>query len=131
MKKRNEYGHWTLEFKEQVCEAYLKSNRTKVSIWREYTGHRNEHGNLTKWLRQLGYTKPSKGRKLIVMDNQKHLTDEELDKMRLLEKRLSELEKKVKEAEMKALAYSTMIDIAEETFKIPIRKKFDSKPSKK
>ena len=131
MKKRDVDGRWTIEFKEKVCEAYLKSNRTKVSIWRKYTGQRNEHGTITRWLRELGYVKPVNGRKLEVMKNHNKPSEEDLDKMRLLEKRLSELEEKVKEAEMKALAYSTMIDIAEETFKIPIRKKFDSKPSKK
>jgi len=34
----------------------------------------------------------------------------------------------VKDAEMKAIAFSTMVDIAEEEFKIPIRKKFNTKP---
>lgn len=45
-----------------------------------------------------------------------------------LKKRIAELEKQVKDAEMKAIAFSTMVDIAEEEFKIPIRKKFNTKP---
>lgn len=45
-----------------------------------------------------------------------------------LKKRISELEKQLKDAEMKAIAFSTMVDIAEEEFKIPIRKKFNTKP---
>jgi hypothetical protein len=32
---------------------------------------------------------------------------------------------------MKAIAFSTMVDIAEKEFNIPIRKKYNTKPSKK
>jgi len=34
----------------------------------------------------------------------------------------------VKDAELKAMAFSMMIDIAEKEFKIPIRKNIDTKP---
>ncbi|MBE7511155.1 MAG: hypothetical protein HS118_13380 [Bacteroidia bacterium] len=39
-----------------------------------------------------------------------------------LKRRIAELEKQLKEAELKAIAFSTMVDIAEKEFKIPIRK---------
>ncbi|MFY0255168.1 hypothetical protein ACDQ55_14565 [Chitinophaga sp. 30R24] len=45
-----------------------------------------------------------------------------------LEKRIADLEKQLKEGEMKAIAFSTMVDIAEKEFKIPIRKKYNTKP---
>lgn len=45
-----------------------------------------------------------------------------------LQKRISELEKQLKDTELKAIAYSTMVDIAEKEFKIPIRKKLNTKP---
>ena len=48
-----------------------------------------------------------------------------------LKKRVEELEKQLKDAELKAIAFSTMVDIAEKEFNIPIRKKFNTKPSKK
>jgi hypothetical protein len=48
-----------------------------------------------------------------------------------LKTRISELEEQVKDAEMKALAFSTMVDIAEKEFKISIRKKLNTKPLKK
>ena len=41
------------------------------------------------------------------------------------------LEEQVKDAEMKALAFSTMVDIAEKELKISIRKKLNTKPLKK
>ncbi|MCS6935930.1 MAG: hypothetical protein NZM35_12400, partial [Chitinophagales bacterium] len=46
-----------------------------------------------------------------------------------LKKRIAELEKQLKEAEMKAIAYATMVDIAEKEFNISIKKKFNTKPS--
>lgn len=45
-----------------------------------------------------------------------------------LKKRIQDLEKQLKEAELKAIAFSTMVDIAEKEFKIPIRKKYNTKP---
>ncbi len=45
-----------------------------------------------------------------------------------LKKRIAELEKKLKDVDMKAIAYSTMVDIAEKEFNIPIRKKHNTKP---
>jgi len=48
-----------------------------------------------------------------------------------LKKRIAELEKQLKDAEMKAIAYATMVDIAEKEFNIPIKKKFNTNPSQK
>jgi hypothetical protein len=48
-----------------------------------------------------------------------------------LKTRISELEDQLKDAEMKALAFSTMVDIAEKELKISIRKKLNTKPLKK
>jgi hypothetical protein len=45
-----------------------------------------------------------------------------------LKKRIAELEKQLQTAEMKAIAFSTMVDIAEKEFNIPIRKKYNTKP---
>jgi len=45
-----------------------------------------------------------------------------------LQKRIFELEKQLKDAELKTIAYSTMVDIAEKEFKIPIQKKRNTKP---
>ena len=54
------------------------------------------------------------------MSKQK-LSEQEFEKLQL-QKRISELEKQLKDAELKAIAFSTMVDIAEDMFKIPIRK---------
>ena len=44
-----------------------------------------------------------------------------------LEKRIKDLEKQLEHAQMKNVALSTLIDVAETEFKIPIRKKLGSK----
>lgn len=58
-------------------------------------------------------------------------------KVKLLEKQKASLEKQLTQTDKKAIFFDMMIDIAEEEFKIPIRKKYlpeqlkDSKPGKK
>jgi cell division septum initiation protein DivIVA len=63
-------------------------------------------------------------------DNQESYSTDTFENAQL-KKRIEELESKLKDAEMKAIAYSTMIDIAEDEFKLKIRKKFNTKPFKK
>jgi transposase len=47
-----------------------------------------------------------------------------------LKKRVEELEKKLQTAEFKAIAFSAIVDIAAKEVDIPIRKKYNTKPSK-
>lgn len=45
-----------------------------------------------------------------------------------MKKRITELEKQLKDAELKAIAFSTMVYFAEQDFKIVIRKKCNTNP---
>jgi len=45
-------------------------------------------------------------------------------KIKLLERRNKSLERQIEQTDKKALFFDMMIDIAEEEFKIPIRKKY-------
>jgi hypothetical protein len=45
-----------------------------------------------------------------------------------MKKRIAELEIQVMDAELKAMSFSMMVDIAEKEFKIPIRKNINTKP---
>jgi len=80
---------------------------------------------ITKWMCKFGYIgnpyQPTE-----VMES-KDLSDDPAD----LKLRIKELEKALAEAKLSSEAYSTMIDIAEQEFKIPIRKKFVTKQSDK
>lgn len=122
---------FTNDERHAIIREYLSSNCTKESIWRKYSG-KADHGALVRWIRELGY----KDRGLVSvkkttfapMSKHKQSRSEDDFEILQLKKRIAELEKQLKDAEMKAIAFSTMVDIAEEEFKIPIRKKFNTKP---
>jgi hypothetical protein len=86
-------------------------------------------------MNKLGYSTPRKEKdtNLDDMAKKKNLikkadtSETSFENLQLL-KRIFELEKQLKDAELKAIAYSTMVDIAEKVFKIPIRKKLHTKP---
>ena len=61
---------------------------------------------------------------------QKPMDYDKLDKKELI-KRLKELERQLEDEQIRSFGYSKMIDIAEEQLKVPIRKKPDTKRSKK
>ena len=117
-----------------IIQEYLKSGKSKDEIWRQYTG-KADHGCLIRWMRNLGYL--TSGQQLMpklasngyVMPKKKDdskMSQEQIEQLQL-KKRIAELEKQLKDAELKAIAFSTMVDIAEKEFKIPIRKKFNTK----
>ncbi|MBK7032051.1 MAG: hypothetical protein IPH49_01980 [Ignavibacteria bacterium] len=65
------------------------------------------------------------------MESSQELSSGASFELETLRKRVAELEKRLQEAEYKATAYSTMVDIAEKELKVTIRKKFDTKPSQR
>jgi transposase len=118
---------FTISERHQIIQEMLSSQCTKREIWEKYTGQSEEHGCLLKWMRQLGYDEYSNRRfnfdrnNLLMTSKKKTLKIEE-ESFELLQ---------LKDAEMKAIAFSTMVDIAEKEFNIPIRKKLNTKPLKK
>lgn len=129
---------FTISERHQIIQEMLSSQCSKREIWNKYTGQTEEHGSLLKWMRQLGYDEHSNRRfnfdgNNILMTNKKRPLQigEESFEILQLKKRVLELENQLKDAEMKAIAFSTMVDIAEKEFNIPIRKKLNTKPLKK
>jgi transposase-like protein len=126
---------FTDEQKIFIVEDYLKSGLTKREIWKKYTGLSQEHGQLLQWMRKFGFdkrnTEKSHNFEINTNEMKKKLDStnsaESFEELQL-KNRIKELEQQLKEAEMKAIAYSTMVDIAEKEFNIPIRKKFNTKP---
>jgi transposase len=104
-------------------------------IWRKYTG-KSDHGRLLKLMRDLGYLSHDSQLsssfalpQTKMPSNKTSPQPEDQDfEMLQLKKRIQDLEKQLKDAELKAIAFSTMVDIAEKEFKIPIRKKYNTKP---
>lgn len=126
--------------KHHIIQEYMNTDITKREIWEKYTGRAEEHGALLTWMRQLGYnesfiTRSSNfvSQNKLVMVKRKKPQNTEIEDFDILQlqKRIAELEDQLKEAELKAIAFSTMVDIAEQEFNIPIRKKYNTKPLKK
>lgn len=129
---------FTKEDKIRIIQDYLASGVSKRDIWEKHTGYSQEHGVILRWMREYGYTDPRSrnnpnfGNKNNRMKKKDEPTNEKETFENLqLKKRINELEKQLKDAEMKAIAYSTMVDIAEKEFNISIKKKCNTKPSKK
>ena len=91
-------------------------------------------------MRKLGYRVDNSGEisdiaaKNVKVQNDKskpirlgHVDEESFESLQL-KKRIAELERQLKDAELRAIAFSTMVDIAEREYKIPIRKKYNTKP---
>jgi hypothetical protein len=132
-------GEFNIEERLQIVHEYLSSNISKREIWEKYTGQYEEHGQILKWMRKFGLAEKRPIRKHIFEEKYVDMVQSDLEKKPEdvtfenlhLANRITELESKLKDAEMKAIAFSTMIDIAENEFKIPIRKKFNTKPLRK
>ena len=79
------------------------------------------HSTISKWICKFEESDPHLKS---IMDYSK------LDKKELI-KRIKELERKLEDEQIRSLGYSKMIDIAEDQLKVSIRKKPDTKQSKK
>lgn len=136
VKKAGKY--FTQEDQHSIIQEMITNGLSKKEIWKKYTGQEEEHGQLLRWMKKLGYpivgrpisTNFSSQRKVMPVKKKIVITEQGEDSFENLQlkKRIFELEKQLKEAELKAIAYSTMVDIAEKEFKIPIRKKLNTKP---
>lgn len=115
--------------KKLIIEDYLSGNETKQAVYSRYTGYPSENGKLNLWMRKLGIEdKFVKNTNFGSMPKQKKEVEPDEFETLKLRKRIEELEKQLKTAEMKAIAFSTMVDVAEKEFNIPIRKKHNTKP---
>jgi transposase len=112
--------HYDSEFKWRVCQEYLNSNETKVAVQR-----RNGIQGRTVivvWLRQFGLNdKP----KTLTQSEQLSLMmpQPKPEKVQFCETEIDKLKKELAGANLRADAYQKMIEIAEQEFKIDIRKK--------
>ena len=81
------------------------------------------HSTVTNWLRKFGnFDWVNKSTLRMPKSKDQKLYELE-QKVRLLEKQKKELEQQVENADKKAIFFDMMIEIAEEEFKLPIRKK--------
>lgn len=122
------------EEKRIIVDDYLSGSETKRAVFARYTGYKTENGNIAMWLRNFGLEdKWGKGPTFKPMPKdekqKKEAVSDDFESLQL-KKRIADLEAQLKAAEMKAIAFSTMVDIAEKELNISIRKKYNTKPSK-
>lgn len=130
---RNDRLYFSDHEKGLIIEDYLSGNETKQSVYKRYTGYPAENGKITMWMRKFGiedkYVSNINYESMPKQKKEKEDSSEDFETLKL-KKRIAELEKQLQTAEMKAIAFSTMVDIAEKEFNISIRKKHNTKPSK-
>lgn len=130
---RNNRLYFSDAEKRLIIQDYLSGNETKQSVYSRYTGYPAENGKITMWMRKLGiedkFVKHANFEGMPKRKKEIEVGSDEFETLQL-KKRVEELERQLQAAELKAIAFSTMVDIAEKEFNIPIRKKYNTKPSK-
>jgi hypothetical protein len=136
--KRKKHAHFSEAEKRMIIDDYLQSGLSKQAIWEKYTGNPKEHGLILYWMYKYGYMSDNKDKNTIFVpkiENNMSLKkpDDKLSDFELSQwqRRVLDLERQLHESEMKGIAWQLMIELAEKEFEIEIKKKFNTKPSKK
>ncbi|RYU93571.1 hypothetical protein, partial [Emticicia agri] len=111
--------HYDLDFKWRVCQEYLNSSETKIAIQRR-NGVQCRTA-IVIWLRQFGLKdqiKPLSLKEQLSLQ----MPQPKPKKVQFEESELDRLKKELAEANLRAEAYQKMIEIAEQEFKIEIKK---------
>lgn len=123
MVSKEERLYFSDVLKRRIIQEVLSGSISKEGARRQY-GIRGKSAIL-KWMRKFGYA--SNFDSITFRMKSKELPEDPEQ----LKRRIVELEKALEEAKLSSKFYSTMIDIAEKEFKLPIRKKSVTKQSKK
>ena len=124
-------GDFTPTERKFIVDEYLRSSLTKKAIWKKHTGMEHEHGYILRWMRNLGYDIPPRWRKLET-SNFDNMLNNEVPKTltdKNFKAEIAKLKKELAERELQVEGLQTMIEIAEEAYKIDIRKKYYTKRS--
>lgn len=118
-----ETRHYNDAEKLQIIEEYMNFGESMESFQGKYG---MGHCTLSRWMAKFGLSNTSQKqfhemKKVVERSPEKSLRE------RTLEAKIVQLEKKLKEEQLKSMAYSTMIDVAEEELGIDIRKKSGAK----
>jgi transposase len=119
------------EFKRRVCAEYLATRVSKVSLLKKY--NIRYRSAIQHWLRQYKYEDIGIKRPYLPPVNLLPLAAKEPDDNsapatnQALGKRIKELERLLADEQLRSQAYHRMIEVAEKEFKLPIRKKFNTK----
>jgi len=123
---------YTEELKLHICKEHIEEGTGLLELVKKY--NLSTHSLIHGWLRKFGYVsspdKPSNKPVYIVgLDNYNQMatdntqTSSSLNESPEDQSEIARLKKELLEAKIKAEGFERMIEIAEEQFKIPIRKK--------
>jgi len=112
-------NYYSEVFKRELVHLVKTGQVTKEEARRKY-GIKG-HSTVLKWIRKFDGIDP---------DFRGYMDYKRSDKEDLI-KRIKELERQLEDEQIRSFGYSKMIDIAEEQLKVSIRKKPDTKQSKK
>jgi transposase-like protein len=107
-----------------IAESFT-GKKTRTEIWRHYTGQDEEHGQILRWMRQLGLISDPFSKKPLVLLTMRKKKTKGTDEA--LKKRIKQLERQLEDSQLTAEAYRRMIQLAEEQLKIDIQKKSTTK----
>jgi transposase-like protein len=106
-------------FRIEIVREVLGGHISKEEARRKY-GIKG-HSSITNWIRKFEESDSH---------TKRHMDYNKSDKKELI-KRIKELERQLEDEQIRSFGYNKMIDIAEEQLKVSIRKKPDTKQSKK
>jgi transposase-like protein len=109
---------FSIEFKMQVVEEYLQGSTSKYGICKKYQLHEVV---FREWLRIFA---PEQPRMASPVKKSKESESQEICE---LKRQLRQKELELKREKMRIELLDTMIDVAEEMFNVPIRKKAGTK----
>jgi len=127
---------FTEELKHKICKEHIDEGMCLSELVIKY--QLSSHSLIHQWLRKYGYIKPSntsvkKSVYIVGLNNYNQMAVDNTEKLSQTSSSLNEapedqseiarLKKELLEAKIKAEGLERMIEIAEEQFKIPIRKK--------
>lgn len=125
MNKNKQQGRrymYEAAFMRQVVSAYLTTDEGYLRISRRFNVSKTQVKTwVLKFSSDLGPPTTSA----------KPMTEQEQQELEALKTQKKELEKQLRQANMQIIGLQTLIDVAEETLKIDIRKKSGSRQSKR
>lgn len=122
------YKTYSEELKKQVVFKVLSGALRKCEAVREYAI--GSTTSLGRWIERYGHGILSEHKELLAhmgTRKKKEAVKGEMPELEALRRELAEANKRVRAAELRAEAYSLMIDLAEKELKVAIRKKSATK----
>lgn len=116
-------------FRRKVIEEYLNSNVTKMFLVRKY-GIKIKSG-IQRWMKLYGYTDRKQPFVINFNAASSYALIRKMDTSKAskkqLEEKVKELERLLEDEKLRSEAYERIIEKAEKEFKVPIRKKPNTK----